>query len=109
MRISDWSSDVCSSDLEGNDAVVRARRCLRHRTSRRRVPGSSRLAQIRVGWNRQRRSTDPVNLLYLFEVARIHVEIDSASCREGVCQDGLVTVVTILTKKKSNKNVGIFR
>src|SRR3546814_8290154 len=72
MRISDWSSDVCFSDL-GNDAVVRARRCLRQRTSRRRVQGSSRLEQIRVGWNRQRRSTDPVNLLYLFEVDRIHV------------------------------------
>src|SRR3546814_14474849 len=31
------------------------------------------LEQIRVGWNRQRRSTDPVNLLYLFEVDRIHI------------------------------------
>src|SRR3546814_8940316 len=33
----------------------------------------SRLEQIRVGWNRQSRSTDPVNLLYPFEVDRIHV------------------------------------
>src|SRR3546814_5298842 len=32
------------------------------------------LEQIRVGWNRQRRSTDPVNLLYLFEVDRIRSE-----------------------------------
>src|SRR3546814_10426343 len=31
------------------------------------------LEQIRVGWNRRRRSTDPVNLLYPFEVDRIHV------------------------------------
>src|SRR3546814_5389845 len=31
------------------------------------------LEQIRAGWNRQRRSTDPGNLLYLFEVNRIHV------------------------------------
>src|SRR3546814_19190949 len=30
-----------------------------------------RVEQIRVGWNRQRLSTDPVNLLYLFEVDRI--------------------------------------
>src|SRR3546814_18414341 len=37
------------------------------------LPISSRrsLEQIRVGWNRQRRSTDPVNLLYPFEVDRI--------------------------------------
>src|SRR3546814_20313756 len=34
-------------------------------------PGA--LEQIRVGWNRQRRSTDPVNLLYPFEVDRIIV------------------------------------
>src|SRR3546814_15985293 len=31
------------------------------------------LEQIRVGWNRRRRSTDPVNLLYPFEVDRIDV------------------------------------
>src|SRR3546814_11783033 len=31
------------------------------------------LEQIRFGWNRRRRSTDPVNLLYPFEVDRIHV------------------------------------
>src|SRR3546814_16850851 len=31
------------------------------------------LEQIRVGWTRRRRSTDPVNLLYPFEVDRIHV------------------------------------
>src|SRR3546814_8013251 len=31
------------------------------------------LEQIRVGWNRRRRSTDPVNRLYHFEVDRIHV------------------------------------
>src|SRR3546814_3731321 len=31
------------------------------------------LEQIRVGWNRRRRSTDPVNRLYPFEVDRIHV------------------------------------
>src|SRR3546814_20127410 len=33
----------------------------------------SRLEQIRVGWDRQRRSTDPVTLRYPFEVDRIHV------------------------------------
>src|SRR3546814_812537 len=33
----------------------------------------SRLEQIRVGWDRQRRSTDPVTLRYPFEVDLIHV------------------------------------
>src|SRR3546814_16301931 len=35
--------------------------------------GAGELEQIRVGWNRRRRSTDPVNLLYPFEVDRIHI------------------------------------
>ena len=30
------------------------------------------LEQIRVGWNRRRRSTAPVNLLHAFEIDRIH-------------------------------------
>src|SRR3546814_2803484 len=34
---------------------------------------SGLLEQIRVGWNRRRRSTDPVNLLYPLGVDRIHV------------------------------------
>src|SRR3546814_3880769 len=33
------------------------------------------LEQIRVGWNRLQRSIDPANLLYPFEVDRIHVVI----------------------------------
>src|SRR3546814_2154381 len=40
-------------------------------------PGA--LEQIRVGWNRQRRSTDPVNLLYPFEVDRIIVRANRAA------------------------------
>src|SRR3546814_11920763 len=65
MRISDWSSDVCSSDLNytayANGILLR------------RIKRCQRLEQIGVGWNRRRRSTDPVNLHYPFEVDRIHV------------------------------------
>src|SRR3546814_6282062 len=44
-----------------------------HPGHRRRAKGrpARQLEQIRVGWNRRRRSTDPVNLLYPFEVDRI--------------------------------------
>src|SRR3546814_8436937 len=76
MRISDWSSDVCSSDLPGG-AVRQPQRARRRRcpTAGRRPrmaqPGAARdrhgpagLEQIKVGWNRRRRSTDPVDLLY---------------------------------------------
>src|SRR3546814_5317831 len=62
MRISDWSSDVCSSDLGQTAGPL------------------PRLEQIRVGWNRRRRSTDPVNLLYPFEVDR--------SCCLTICPGG---------------------
>src|SRR3546814_7125996 len=66
MRISDWSSDVCSSDLSRRPEV----RAGAHPAG---GSGGRSLEQIRVGCNRRRRSTDPVNLLYPFEVDRIMV------------------------------------
>src|SRR3546814_16370706 len=72
MRISDWSSDVCSSDLHSHPAPTR----LHHLADLR----SERLEQIRVGWDRLQRSIDPVNMLYPFEVDRIVVSVDSLLC-----------------------------
>src|SRR3546814_9452281 len=84
MRISDWSSDVCSSDLYDNAIVGGLGPGGRRRIAT--VPFQTEgptivcrrsmtamLEQLRVGWNRRRRYTDPVNLLYPFEVDRIHV------------------------------------
>src|SRR3546814_1602768 len=87
MRISDWSSDVCSSDLRrlfrsmrfhlrplGVSQYKSFHPKLESQTSSTWNPKSQQaLEQIRVGWNRRRRSTDPVNRLYPFEVDRIHV------------------------------------
>src|SRR3546814_12185748 len=67
---------------------------------------SGLLEQIRVGWNRRRRSTDPVNLLYPHGVDRINVarwKIGRASCRGRGCQYGLISVVAVTVKKKDNK------
>src|SRR3546814_13726056 len=65
------------------------------------------LEQIRVGWNRRRRSTAPVNLLCLFEVDRIVVglirgavptdnhiiyETGNASSMDIVCQNVVIGV-----------------
>src|SRR3546814_17455358 len=92
MRISDWSSDVCSSDLKTLSRPRRREPCCRSTVAgrmRARAPWKDStsgcrcrrrewtllsdpcvpLEQIRVGWNRRRRSTDP-DLLYLFEVDR---------------------------------------
>src|SRR3546814_10305715 len=55
-----WTDDTTESEI-----ALPARRS--------RGRSSGRLEQIRVGWNRRRRSTDPVNLLYPFEVDRIHL------------------------------------
>src|SRR3546814_7434949 len=42
-----------------------------------RLPDAA-LEPIRVGWNRRRRSTDPVNLLYPFEVDRTSTRLNSS-------------------------------
>src|SRR3546814_3098240 len=86
MRISDSSSDLCSSDLppprriaadhprhdgDGGDpdrSEVGAGLPPEAHPEGKGFGFARALEQIRVGWNRRRRSTDPVNLLYPFEV-----------------------------------------
>src|SRR3546814_1003866 len=66
MRISDWSSDVCSSDLGGS-----VRSCDLEHQPRRQDDGDEEGEQHRgrgVGWD------------------RAHIKIGRASCRERVCQ-----------------------
>src|SRR3546814_9209758 len=69
MRISDWSSDVCSSDL------MPEHRCLGKR-------------EIACGGGRQRWQCagDTVAKIDVTDVVRGGQEIGSASCRERVCQ-----------------------
>src|SRR3546814_14556709 len=102
MRISDWSSDVCSSDLVGADHA-------RHRADngtdpdwprrpapepaaqagaralvRRRRMGPAARCRKRAAWRGQRSG-----------------ELGRASCRERVCQYVLNSVVAVSLKKKS--------
>src|SRR3546814_13346968 len=103
MRISDWSSDVCSSDLireVGSVAAEFARRsaervqCREPRVLRfeREV---ERLAEIlrqeaeRIGALQWRRR--------IFEIGR-------ASCRERVCQYVLISVGAVTFKNKNIQN-----
>src|SRR3546814_3158276 len=72
MRISDWSSDVCSSDLH-----------VRHQDSARHLPHQEgRRSQVRLEGARQDfgRNDRPL------EACRNRAEIGRASCRERVCQ-----------------------
>src|SRR3546814_3292284 len=64
MRISDWSSDVCSSDLEHVGRAAAGSR--RDRVHQRLVVDPDRLAGARQ--------------------QRLRLQIGRAPCREGVCQ-----------------------
>src|SRR3546814_19150421 len=95
MRISDWSSDVCSSDLEALfHALDRYAPYAVHRSvksynnhvgvplSLARMPRESRFGIFEMGMNHSG------ELSALTRLVRTHVaiEIGRASCRERVCQ-----------------------
>src|SRR3546814_13957478 len=97
MRISDWSSDVCSSDLEV---------C---RTPARAVQGRSAPARQGTGAPRHLRRSPPLprprprdpHPRRSVEGALRHIEIGRASCRERVCQYVEISVVAGSLKKKN--------
>src|SRR3546814_11234640 len=103
MRISDWSSDVCSSDLlehahlvaEGADREVLGRR----RSGQVAAAGGG--GEAGQGMQGQAahgmRGLNPVQ-------ASVAGKIGRASCRERVCQYVLISVVAVsLKKNKINK------
>src|SRR3546814_12751876 len=104
MRISDWSSDVCSSDL----AIGRQPRHIppsapELRTQERKIePGVVRgdrkagdvWCDVAGNVAEQRRSGD-VRIC-----DAVDVEIGSAACRGRVCQYGLISVVAVSLKQK---------
>src|SRR3546814_21090704 len=89
MRISDWSSDVCSSDLSSHD-----RRPTTHDRSNAYLAYSITLVS---------RST--VTLIWpgYSSSSSIFLEIGRASCRERVCQYVSISVVAVSLKKKYQK------
>src|SRR3546814_841544 len=100
MRISDWSSDVCSSDLIGQDLALDADALdprgvgfARDRTDllgeRQRDGGARGRIEPDVGW-------------LAIRVAGKHRrnEIGRASCRESVCPYVEISVVAVSLKKK---------
>src|SRR3546814_15898378 len=105
MRISDWSSDVCSSDLRPVGAVaqggVQHRAALRHVDLLAAEHGLARALDI--GGARQGQQL--VQRLRQDEVLRIGeqqvVEIGRPSCRERVFQYVLLSVVAVSLKKQT--------
>src|SRR3546814_13012670 len=90
MRISDWSSDVCSSDLVCRQ-VFRKPQALMRRSAAAGYQGRILLEQGACAYDESsddRRSGD-------------RGQIGRASCRERVCQNVYISVVAVPVKKQS--------
>src|SRR3546814_19365084 len=90
MRISDWSSDVCSSDLP---CAERKGSASRHRKRR-----ACRNDQRAIAWKTCAAPDDRAVVDAGEGILR--VEIGRASCRERVCPYGSISVVAGSSKKK---------
>src|SRR3546814_18744153 len=97
MRISDWSSDVCSSDLIGIPTTANI--------------GDGRIYTVegRIAIRPAPRLTLDGSIIYndsrLSRPAQFLRQIGRASCRERVCQYVSISGVRVSFKKKnSNKN-----
>src|SRR3546814_19805380 len=108
MRISDWSSDVCSSDLMQCIAGVHYNFSLPEALWEVLDPGTANPQERRsrgyIGLIRNFTRYSWL-LMYLFGAApalsRGFMEIGRASCRERVCQYGLISGVAVSLKKKN--------
>src|SRR3546814_13330026 len=105
MRISDWSSDVCSSDLKGAGEIID--RLTATGKLKPEAAFAARLAVAALG--RPDTATGetvlsaPISLrqgmLYLGPIPLVP-KIGRASCRERVCQYVSISVVAVSLKKK---------
>src|SRR3546814_5161454 len=83
MRISDWSSDVCSSDLELSRTMAniaeRSQRIIQDFVEKQHgVPGDGGGQALGI--------SDPLNVGNAFLEMTTKMKIGRASCRERVCQ-----------------------
>src|SRR3546814_4258552 len=77
MRISDWSSDVCASDLRVDQVLALAERLEGHLRS----VGADQTSQLLCD-----SLGTPLRQLHVVGLGTRAVEIGRASCRESVCQ-----------------------
>src|SRR3546814_14839948 len=102
MRISDWSSDVCSSDLAAGVVAVAQRRVVTIAFGRLPVAGDRRVFLLPRG---RLLAFASCGLLRLPGVRRLgrQAQIRRAWCRVRVCEDGLSSVVAVSVKKKNDR------
>src|SRR3546814_19259031 len=106
MRISDWSSDVCSSDLQSLAQELAPMKIRVNSVA----PGAIRTPINAPAWNTPE---SLASLLKLIPYGRIGepddvaraVELGRASCRARVCQYVSISVVAVYFKKKKLKYI----
>src|SRR3546814_14861424 len=104
MRISDWSSDVCSSDLDRGPARPRRAALV----SEDRLSLYHRLSHALSGLCRGTNARVAVAGLALHPLVpsagTTHHEIGRSSCRDRVCQYVYISVADVSLKKQYNMN-----
>src|SRR3546814_11803161 len=102
MRISDWSSDVCSSDL----GLIRRRgyTLAAHDSTSRQLQQAT---VVSAGRSRDAARAPALGRL-IGELTRhetqLAEQIGRASCRESVCPYVLISVVAVSLKKQTSKH-----
>src|SRR3546814_4379392 len=86
MRISDWSSDVCSSDLKTRRSVDRDRAVSGAPVASPRLAGRSGPTHVCLGRGRLARLYRGTLRYQTDDDRGLRLEIGRASCRERVCQ-----------------------
>src|SRR3546814_16791415 len=105
MRISDWSSDVCSSDLGLPPQQIICRAFLAAPPSAARTAPMSASPNVDPAFTRRLYGRRQGHALRQGQATLVE-EIGRASCRARVCQYGVISVVDVsLKKNKSYKTI----
>src|SRR3546814_20390253 len=112
MRISDWSSDVCSSDLMAGEKTLLVDRYVDYTNLREKwLSKSPQLADIQfrdtVGVFRQDSLMATFYKGILNENIVIEKQIGRASCRDRVCQYVYISLVAVELQKNKQDNITI--
>src|SRR3546814_20194145 len=107
MRISDWSSDVCSSDLRArrrSQATVTARGngCLQS-DSTCSPSGDASRGHSGVGWEAKKEPRTTATESLIFVDTPEANQLGRASCRERGCQYVYISVVAVPLNKNNKK------
>src|SRR3546814_19443211 len=107
MRISDWSSDVCSSDLAVDLVVADVGQLPGPEARHQVVAGTAQEVALPASHHPVLEAGEPGLLVELLEIERLahrpSGKIGRASCRERVCQYVSISVVAVsFTQKQTH-------